>query len=289
MSTNEYYRKFTDLAQYCPEIAENLTEMLRRFKWGTRKKWRSMATTTPYSTYQEFYEILLRVEDFENMPSDSEEEEEKDNSQKKNNNKDKGQPSQRPQLRELKTQLQELVDKGFIQPNTSPWGAPVLFRIDDLFDQLRGACVLSKIDLRSGYYQLKIRSEDGIQVDPQKIAAAENWEQPPTVTEVQSFLGLAGYYRQFVQDFSTIALPLTRLTRKEVRFEWDGDCEQSFQQLKYCLTHTPILALPDNNGNFEIYSDASLNGLGCVLMQYGRQVKAERKKLFGLMQPLLVP
>ncbi|MBT0984553.1 reverse transcriptase family protein, partial [Salmonella enterica subsp. enterica serovar Typhimurium] len=234
------------------------------------------------------------------------------------------------ELRELKVQLQELVDKGFIQPSTSPWGASVLFmrkkdgtlrlcidyrqlnrvtiknryplpRIDDLFDQLRGACVFSKIDLRSGYYQLKIKDEDvhksafrtryghyeflvmpfgltnapaafmrlmnevfqeyldrfvivfiddilvysksksdhirhlnlvlrklrehqlyakfskcqfwltevaflghvvsaqGIQVDPQKITAVENWEQPRTVTEVRSFLGLAGYYRRFVQ------------------------------------------------------------------------------------------
>ena len=90
MSANVYYRKFTDLSRYYPEIAENHAEMLRRFKWGTRKKWRSMATTTPCTTYQEFYEILLRIEDSENMPSDSEEEEEKYNNQKKNNNKDKG-------------------------------------------------------------------------------------------------------------------------------------------------------------------------------------------------------
>ena len=307
------------------------------------------------------------------------------------------------ELRELKIQLQELLDQGFIQPSISPWGAPVLFvrkkdgtlrlcidyrqlnrvtiknryplpRIDDLFDQLRGTCVFSKIDLRSGYYQLKIKSEDvpktafrtryghyeflvmpfgltnapaafmdlmnrvfqpyldrfvivfiddilvysrsesdhmrhlslvlkklrehrlyakfskcqfwldqvaflghvisaqGIQVDPQKIAAVENWEQPRTVTEVRSFLGLAGYYRRFVQDFSVIALPLTKLTRKDVRFEWDDSCERSFQQLKHCLTHAPVLALPDDSGNFEIYSDASLNGLGCVLMQHGRVI-----------------
>ncbi|KAM2845222.1 hypothetical protein COP1_027684 [Malus domestica] len=100
----------------------------------------------------------------------------------------------------------------------------------------------------------------------------ENWEQPRTVTEVQSFLGLAGYYRWFVKDFSVIALPLTRLTRKEVKFEWDDNCEQSFQQLKYYLTYAPVLALLDDSGNFEIYSDASLNGLGCVLMQHGRVI-----------------
>ena len=63
-----------------------------------------------------------------------------------------------------------------------------------------------------------------------------------------------------------------KLTRKYVRFEWDDDCEWSFQQLKYCLTHTLVLALPDDIGNFEIYNDAFLNGLGCVLMQHGRVI-----------------
>ena len=68
-----------------------------------------------------------------------------------------------------------------------------------------------------------------------------------------SFLGLAGYYRRVVKDFSVITFSLTRLTRKEVRFEWDKNCEQSFQQLKYYLTHTPVLALPDDSGNYEVY------------------------------------
>ena len=105
-------------------------------------------------------------------------------------------------------------------------------------------------------------SAQGIQVDSQKIVAVENWEQPRTVTEVRSFLGLAGYYRRFVQDFSILALPLTRLTRKNVKFEWDKNCEQSFHQLKYCLTHAPVFTLPDDSGNFELYNDVSLNGLG---------------------------
>ena len=77
-----------------------------------------------------------------------------------------------------------------------------------------------------------------------------------------------------------------RLTRKEVKFEWDENCERSFQQLKYCLTHAPVLTLPDDSGNFEIYSDASLNGLRCVLMQHGgviayasRQLKPHERNL----------
>ncbi|XP_070664585.1 uncharacterized protein [Malus domestica] len=122
-------------------------------------------------------------------------------------------------------------------------------------------------------------SAQGIQVDPQKITAVENWEQPRTITEVRSFLGLAGYYRRFVQDFSMIALPLTKLTRKDVKFDWDENCEQSFQQLKYCLTHAPVLVLPDDSGNFEIYSDASLNGLGCVLMQHNRVIAYASRQL----------
>ena len=122
-------------------------------------------------------------------------------------------------------------------------------------------------------------SAQGIQVDPQKIAALESWEQPRTVTEVQSFLGLVCYYRRFVKDFSVIVLPLTRLTKKEVKFEWDKNCEQSFQQLKYCLTHAPVLTLPDDSGNFEIYSDASLNGLGCVLMQHGGVIAYASRQL----------
>ena len=96
---------------------------------------------------------------------------------------------------------------------------------------------------------------------------------------MRSFLGLADYYRRFVHDFSILALPLTRLTRKSVKFEWDESCEQSFQQLKYCLTHAPVLTLPDDSGNFEIYSDASLNGLGCVLMQHGRVIAYALRQL----------
>ncbi|KAM1242976.1 hypothetical protein ACFX2G_035280 [Malus domestica] len=119
----------------------------------------------------------------------------------------------------------------------------------------------------------------GIQVDSQKVAAVENWEQPRTVTEVQSFLGLAGYCRRFIKDFLVIVFPLTRLTRKDVKFEWDNNYEQSFQQLKYYLIHAPVLTLPDDSGNFEVNSDASLNGLGCVLMQHGRVIAYASRQL----------
>ncbi|KAG8489258.1 hypothetical protein CXB51_017270 [Gossypium anomalum] len=300
-------------------------------------------------------------------------------------------------LKELKTQLQELTDRGFARPSLSPWGAPVLFvkkkdrtmrlcidyrqlnkvtiknkyplpRIDDLFDQLKGASIFSKIDLRSGYYQLRVRDSDipkttfrmryghyeflvmpfgltndpavfmdlmnrifkpyldqfvvvfiddilvysrdeaehaehlrlvlqilrdkqlyakfskcefwfrevsflghvvsasGIRVDPSKIIAILNWKPPRNITEVRSFLGLAGYYRRFVKGFSTIVTPMTKLLQKDVKFEWSEKCQKSFNQLKTYLTEAPVLVQPESGKEFVIYSDACLLGLGCVLM-----------------------
>uniref|UniRef100_A0A2N9F2L4 RNA-directed DNA polymerase n=1 Tax=Fagus sylvatica TaxID=28930 RepID=A0A2N9F2L4_FAGSY len=290
------------------------------------------------------------------------------------------------ELKELKGQLEELLDKGFIRPSASPWGAPVLFvkkkdgsmrlcidyrelnrvtiknkyplpRIDDLFDQLQGAQVFSKIDLRSGYHQLKIKSEDipktafrtryghyeflvmpfGLtnapavfmdlmnrvfheyldrfvivfiddilvysksleehedhlrivlqilrdkklyaKLEEVKIEAVVSWDRPTNVSEVRSFLGLAGYYRRFVEGFSRIAAPLTHLTRKNAKFEWKEECEKSFQELKQRLVTAPVLTIPSSSGGFVIYSDASRKGLGCVLMQHGRVVAYASRQL----------
>jgi hypothetical protein len=314
------------------------------------------------------------------------------------------------ELRELKEQLQDLLDKGFIRPSASPWGAPVLFvkkkdgsmrlcidyrelnkvtiknkyplpRIDDLFDQLNGAQVFSKIDLRSGYHQLKIKAEDiaktafrtryghyeflvmpfgltnapaafmdlmnrvfqpyldqfivvfiddvlvyskdrvvheqhlrtalqllrekklyakfskcefwlnqvvflghvisgaGIEVDPQKIKAIVNWDRPRNVSEVRSFLGMAGYYRRFVEGFSKIAIPLTQLTHKQTKFRWSEECENSFQELKNRLVSTPILTLPTEGHEYVVYCDASIKGLGCVLMQDGKVIAYASRQL----------
>ncbi|KAM2705667.1 hypothetical protein EV1_034858 [Malus domestica] len=95
MSANEYYRKFTDLSRYDPEVAANPVEMLRHFRLGTKNKWRSIATSTPCATYQEFYEVLMRIKDSKNMPSESEDEEEKNGNQRRDD-KGKGQSSQGP-------------------------------------------------------------------------------------------------------------------------------------------------------------------------------------------------
>ena len=298
------------------------------------------------------------------------------------------------ELRELKAQLEELLSKGFIRPSTSSWGAPILLvkkkdgilqlcidyrqlnwaticnqyplpRIDELFDQLQGSRVHSKIDLRSGYHQLKVRENDvsktafrtryghydflvmsfeltnspaafmdlmnrvfspyldkfvivfindilvysgsleehaehlrtvlqilkerqlyakfskcqfwldkvaflghvisteGISVDPHKIEAIVNWKPPTNVFEVRSFLGLAGYYRKFVEGFSKIAAPLTKLTRKDVKYDWVNACQQSFEELKGRLTSAPILALP--MGEMGLWFIVMLHGKALVV------------------------
>ena len=100
-------------------------------------------------------------------------------------------------------------------------------------------------------------SEDGIFMDPRKIEAIVKWEQPKNVFEVRSFLGLAGYYRRFVEYFSLIVAPLTRLTRKRVKYECNDDCEQNFQELKSRLTMAPVLALLTPGVEYMVFNDAS--------------------------------
>ncbi|GKA03644.1 putative reverse transcriptase domain-containing protein [Tanacetum coccineum] len=209
------------------------------------------------------------------------------------------------EMKELSEQLQELSDKGFIRSGSSPWGAPVLFvkkkdgsfwmcidywelnklmvknhyplpRIDDLFDQLQGSSVYSKIELRSGYHQLRVHEEDiskttfrtryghyefqvmpfgltnapaipkvqflghvidsqGIYVDPAKIESIKDWASPKTPIEIHQFLGLAGYYRRFIEGFSKISKPMTKLTQKKVAFEWGDKQEAAFRQLNIRL------------------------------------------------------
>jgi hypothetical protein len=314
------------------------------------------------------------------------------------------------ELVELKKQIDDMLAKGLIRPSASPWRSPVLFvdkkdganrlctdyrklndvtiknkyplpKIEDLFDQLTGSRVFSKIDLRTGYHQLKIRATDipktafttryglyeynvmsfgltnapayfmnlmnkifmnfldkfvvvfiddilvyskseeeheqhleivletlrqhqlyakfskcefwleevgflghilsagGIAVDPAKIKTVMEWKAPTTQTEVRAFLGLAGYYRRFVEGFSSIARPMTQLLKKDRKFEWTDKCEESFQQLKSRLTTAPILIMPDIAKPFDVYCDASKTGLGCVLMQEGKVVSYLSRQL----------
>ncbi|XP_070057851.1 uncharacterized protein [Nicotiana tomentosiformis] len=169
------------------------------------------------------------------------------------------------ELKELKEQLKDLLEKGFIRQSVSPWGAPVLIvrkkdgslrmcidyrqlnkiknmyllpRIDNLFDQLHGA-------------------REGIKDDPQKISSVNNWPKPTTPTEIHNLLGLVGYYRKFVED------SLNKLTQKAVKFQWSDACERSFQELKSKLTMVSVLTLPEGTNGFVVYCDASRIGLGC--------------------------
>ena len=95
----------------------------------------------------------------------------------------------------------------------------------------------------------------------------KQWPRPTSATYFKSFLCLAGYYRRFVEGFSSIVSPLTRLTQKMVKFQWSDDCEKSFAKLKTRLTTTPVLTLPEGSDGYVIYCDASKVGLGCVVMQ----------------------
>ncbi|WOG89301.1 hypothetical protein DCAR_0208538 [Daucus carota subsp. sativus] len=122
-------------------------------------------------------------------------------------------------------------------------------------------------------------SSKGIEVDPKKIEAIWNWEVPKNVTEVRSFLGMAGYYRRFVEGFSRIAGPMTKLLRKNVPFQWTEEAQQSFDELKRRLTSAPVLTTPTGQGGFVVYSDASQQGLGCVLMQYGKVIAYASRQL----------
>ncbi|KAH0689091.1 hypothetical protein KY289_016449 [Solanum tuberosum] len=107
----------------------------------------------------------------------------------------------------------------------------------------------------------------GIRVDSQTIEAVQHWPRPISPTDIRSFLGLAGYYRRFVEGFSSIASPLTKLTQKKVKFHWSDECEKTFSKLKTRWTTTPVLTLPDGSNVYVIYCDASMFALGCVLMQ----------------------
>ena len=115
-------------------------------------------------------------------------------------------------------------------------------------------------------------TKDGISTDPRKVDVVANRRRPSTVTKIRCFLGLVGYYRWFIEGFSKIALPLTKLTHKWVKFEWSDDCEHSFQELKNMLVTTPILTIPSGSGGFVVSSDASHQGLGYVLVQHGKVV-----------------
>jgi hypothetical protein len=314
---------------------------------------------------------------------------------------------------EVEKQISYLLEQGWIEPSTSPFGSPILFvqkkdgglrmcvdyralnkltiknryplpRIDDLFDQLRGARVFSTLDLQAGYHQIRISEQDvpktaflthkglyqyrvlsfglcnapstfqnvmnhvlapllgkcvlvyiddilvysksmeehashlaqvlellrqaklyckwskcafgkaetpflghligqdGVRVDPKKVAVLQKWPPPQSVEQVRSFLGLATYFRKFIPQFASIAHPLHQLTRKGATWNWSADCQTAFETLKEKLVTAPVLAVPDfaeQAPPFEVICDASLRSVGAVLTQGGRAVAYESRKL----------
>ena len=140
---------------------------------------------------------------------------------------------------------------------------------------------LSKCDfwLKEVSFLGHIVSAEGIRVDQVKIEAIMNWKPPRNVTEVRSFLGLAGYYWRFVQGFLVIASSLTRLLPKGVKFEWGDKCQSSFERLKEILVEAPVLIKPTSGREYTMYSDASRIDLGCVLMQDGKVVAYASRQL----------
>ncbi|GJX41349.1 putative reverse transcriptase domain-containing protein [Tanacetum coccineum] len=236
------------------------------------------------------------------------------------------------EIKELSEQLQELSDKGFIRPSSSPWGAPVLFvkkkdgsfrmcidyrelnkltvknryplpRIDDLFDQLQGSNeeksmgnlkailgLLKKEKLYAKFLKCEfwipkvqflghVTDSRGIHVDPAKIESIKDWASPKTPTEIRQFLGLAGYYRRFIEGFSKIAKSMTKLTQKGIKFDWGEKEENAFQLIKQKLCSAPILALPEGSEDFVVYCDASHKGLGAVLMQREKVIAYASRQL----------
>lgn len=147
-----------------------------------------------------------------------------------------------------------------------------LSNLREVFERLKGAGLRlkpSKCNFCSPQVEFlgHIVSRDGVHTDPRKTAKVAKWPTPNSKKEVQQFLGLANYYRRFVQDFSTIAKPLHRLTEKTVKFEWTAECQSSFQDLRHRLVTAPILAFPDHSRVFILDTDASATGIGAVLSQ----------------------
>jgi hypothetical protein len=115
-------------------------------------------------------------------------------------------------------------------------------------------------------------SPEGIAVDPSKVKEVLDWKPPTSVSEVWSFLGLAGYYRQFIPNFSKIVKPITELLKKGNMYVWSDACDEAFKNLKKLLTTSAVLAQPDTDKQFDVYCDASGTGLGGVLMQEGQVI-----------------
>jgi hypothetical protein len=124
-----------------------------------------------------------------------------------------------------------------------------------------------------------ILSAEGVAMDPGKVKDILEWKSPTTVHLVRSFLGMAGYYRRFIPDFSKISKPITELLKNNVKFNWTSECNEAFEKLKKLLTMVPVLPQPDIEKSFDVYCDASGTGIECVLMQEGHVIAYASRQL----------
>ncbi|GJR25263.1 putative reverse transcriptase domain-containing protein [Tanacetum coccineum] len=185
------------------------------------------------------------------------------------------------EMQELSDQLQELADRGFIRPSTLPRGAPVLFvkKKDVSFRMCIDYRELNKLTISIVQFLGYVIDSQGIHVDPAKIEAVKNWASPTTPIEIRQFLGLAGYYRRFIEGFLKIAKSLTELTQKNKKYIWGENQESAFQLLKQKLCEAPIFALPEGNDDFIVYCDASHQVLRVVLMQREKVIEYASRQL----------
>ena len=133
--------------------------------------------------------------------------------------------------------------------------------------QLFGKISKCEFFKKSVEYLGHIISSNGISTDPKKVEAVKNWPQPKNLKDLQSFLGLCNYYRWFILDYSQVAAPLTDLTHKDVAYTWSPKAEQAFQEIKNCMTATPVLCIPNPDLPFTVTTDTSDFAMGAVLQQ----------------------
>nr|GEW30168.1 hypothetical protein [Tanacetum cinerariifolium] len=166
-------------------------------------------------------------------------------------------------MKELSEQSQELSDKGFIRPSSSPWGAPVLFvkKKDRPFRMCIDYRELNKLTVNNRYPLPRIEDLFDQLQGSTKIESIKDWASPKIPTKIRQFLGLAGYYRRFIEGFSKIAKSMMKLTQKGIKFDWGQKEENAFQLIKHKLCSAPILALPEGSEDFVVYYDASHKGL----------------------------
>ncbi|KAE8655124.1 hypothetical protein F3Y22_tig00117034pilonHSYRG00824 [Hibiscus syriacus] len=231
------------------------------------------------------------------------------------------------QKEEVEKQIATMLSSSIIHPSKSPFSSPCLlikkkdrtwrfcvdYRklnskivkdkfpipvVEDLLDELHGAVYFSKIDLRSGYWQIRIKAEDiykitfrthqghyefkvdylghiisaaGVSTDPTKVESMRNWPIPKSLKSLHGFLGLTGYYRRFIKDYGTISKPLTQMLKK-YSFTWSSEALHAFEDLKQAMCTAPVLALPDFGKQFYLETDGSSGGIGAVLTQEVRPI-----------------